>query len=130
MTVAEECGNTTFTLSASASQGALPNADSWLGLLAGETSSRSYALFPSDIFVQRSNLRGNQMRRIFAPTYGLVAGITNPRYRAKTTLAVKEKTTPVVAVSRLPRLGCQMRKRFSLASLRSVPYGGACDLAT
>lgn len=128
--VAGQGGNTTFTLPASASQGALPNADSWLGMLAGETSTRSHALFPSDVFVQRSKLRDNQMRHIFAPAYGMVAGITNPRYRAKTALTVKEKTTPVVAVSRLPRLGCQMRKRFSLASLRSVPYGGACDLAT
>ena len=125
LTVAEEGGNTTFTLSASAYQGTLPNADSWLGLLAGETSSRSHALFPSDVFVQRSKLRDNQMRRIFAPAYDMVAGITNPRYRAKTALAVKEKTTPVVAVSRLPRLGCQMRKIFSLATLWSAPYGGS-----
>ncbi|RPB05353.1 hypothetical protein L873DRAFT_1785580 [Choiromyces venosus 120613-1] len=84
LTVSEEGGKTTFILTASTSQDALPGADPWLRLLAGETYSWRHALFTLDDF-------DNPMRHIFAPAHGMVK-TTNARDPAKTVTAVKEKT--------------------------------------
>ncbi|PUU81782.1 fatty acid synthase beta subunit dehydratase [Tuber borchii] len=91
LTVSEEGGKTTFRLSASASQGALPDADLWLRLLAGETYSWRHALFTSDVFVQGNKFQDNPIRRIFAPAHGMVVEITDARNPAKTVITVKEK---------------------------------------
>ncbi|PUU78407.1 fatty acid synthase beta subunit [Tuber borchii] len=91
LTVSKEGGKTTFRLSASASQGALPDADQWLRLLAGETYSWRYALFTSDVFVQGNKFQNNPMRRIFAPAHGMVVEMTNARDPARAVITVKEK---------------------------------------
>ena len=91
LTVFREGEKTTFKLSASASQGTLPDADQWLRLLAGKTYSWRHALFTSDVFVQGNKFQDNPMRRIFAPAHGMVVEITNARDPAKTVITVKEK---------------------------------------
>ena len=92
LTVSKEGGKTTFRLSVSASQGALPDADQWLRLLAGETYSWRHALFTSDIFVQGNKFQDNPMRRIFAPAHGMVVEMTNARDPVRTVITVKEKS--------------------------------------
>ena len=122
LTVFREGEKTTFKLSASASQGTLPDADQWLRLLAGKSYSWRHALFTSDVFVQGNKFQDDPMRRIFAPAYGMVSKLPTHGIRLKPSLLSRRKTIPVAAISRLSRLGCRKRRRFSSTSLRSALY--------
>jgi len=91
LTASEEGGKTTFRLSASASQDALPDADPWLRLLAGETYSWRHESFTSDASGQGSKFKDNPIRLIPTPPYPIVIEITNTRDPAETVIAAKEK---------------------------------------
>lgn len=93
----------TYRLSGSANA-TLPDVDRWLGLLAGDAVSWRHALFTTDVFVQGHKIESNPMRRIFAPTRGLLVEILHPEDPSRTTITAKEslpgrKDVPVVEVT-------------------------------
>ena len=51
---------------------ALPPIDNWMQLLAGKNHTWRHAFFTADAFVQGQRYDTNPMRRIFAPTPGMV----------------------------------------------------------
>ncbi|BFZ59217.1 beta subunit of fatty acid synthetase [Saitoella coloradoensis] len=69
-TTKEEAGKTIYNLSASSTNGALPEAKKWLELLSGPSYSWRRALLTSDVFVQGTKIQENPMKRIFGPRYG------------------------------------------------------------
>jgi len=91
LNVSEEGGKPTFRLSASASQGAIPDSDPWLRVLGGETYSRRHALFTNHVFVQGNKFQDDPMRRIFSPAHGMGVEIINAKGLAKTVIAVNGK---------------------------------------
>jgi len=101
-----EDGTTTFRLSASASQGTLPDSDPWLRLLVGETYSWRHAFVISNAFVQGNKFYDNPIRSIFAPAHGMIVEISNAWGPAKTVFSVKEKHHPNGFMSRLSILKC------------------------
>ncbi len=68
----------------------LPDTDQWLRLLAARNFSWRHALFTADVFVQGHKFQSNPMKRILAPTRGLLVEITNPDDALKTTISAKE----------------------------------------
>ena len=68
----------------------LPDAEAWLHLLAGKAYSWRYALFTTEVFVQGQRFQTNPMKRIFAPTKGMLVEILHPNDPKKTTIIVKE----------------------------------------
>lgn len=68
----------------------LPDTDAWLQLLAGKIYSWRYALFTSEVFVQGQRFQTNPLKRIFAPTKGMLVEIANPDKPESTVISVKE----------------------------------------
>ncbi|KAI9818700.1 MAG: beta subunit of fatty acid synthetase [Thelocarpon impressellum] len=89
LTIAEDAGKLTYRLSKSPSA-VLPELDAWLSLLAGKSYSWRHALFTTEVFVQGQKFQTNPIKRIFAPTPGLVVEISHPDQPSKTVIAVKE----------------------------------------
>ncbi|KAI9851557.1 MAG: beta subunit of fatty acid synthetase [Thelocarpon superellum] len=89
LTTSVEDHKITYRLSKSA-QSSLPDLDAWLALLAGTTYSWRHALFTSEVFIQGQKFQTNPMKRIFAPTHGLVVEIANPHQAAQTVITVSE----------------------------------------
>ncbi|KAI9681414.1 MAG: beta subunit of fatty acid synthetase [Caeruleum heppii] len=87
--VSHESDKITYTLSKAATS-SLPDIDSWLKLLGGKNYSWRHALFTTDVFVQGQKFQSNPIKRIFAPTAGLVVEIQHPDTPAKTVISVKE----------------------------------------
>ncbi|KAF2191011.1 beta subunit of fatty acid synthase [Zopfia rhizophila CBS 207.26] len=74
----------------SAPNSTLPDVNSWMQLLAGNSCSWRHAFFTADVFVQGQRFQTNPMQRIFAPTLGMMVEITHPDDPAKTVITVKE----------------------------------------
>ncbi|KAI9805514.1 MAG: hypothetical protein M1825_000765 [Sarcosagium campestre] len=89
LTVVEDGSQITYRLSNSP-QATLPDAEQWLDMLAGNTYSWRHAFFTTDIFVQGQKFQSNPLKRIFAPTPGLVVEITHPHEPSKTVISAKE----------------------------------------
>jgi fatty acid synthase subunit beta len=89
LTISELETKTLYRLSA-APNATMPEAHSWLRLLAGENYSWRHAFFTTDIFVQGQRFQTNPTARIFAPTPGMVVEIILPNEPAKTSIVVKE----------------------------------------
>ncbi|EME41649.1 hypothetical protein DOTSEDRAFT_73897 [Dothistroma septosporum NZE10] len=71
---------------------ALPPIDNWMQLLAGRNHTWRHAFFTADAFVQGQRYDTNPMRRIFAPTPGMVVEINHPNDPKRTVISVKEPT--------------------------------------
>ncbi|KAF7185742.1 Fatty acid synthase subunit beta [Pseudocercospora fuligena] len=69
---------------------ALPPIDNWMQLLAGKAHTWRHAFFTADVFVQGQRYQTNPMRRIFAPTPGMVVEIAYPNDPKRTVVSVKE----------------------------------------
>ena len=67
-----------------------PDLEEWLHLLAGKSYSWRYALFTVEVFVQGQRFQTNPLKRIFAPTKGMLVEIYHPTDPAKTFIIVKE----------------------------------------
>ncbi|KAH8145050.1 uncharacterized protein LAJ45_10961 [Morchella importuna] len=91
LTISSEANKVTYRLSSSPSQGALPDADSWLKLLAGNKRSWRHALFTTAVFVQGNKYQDNPMKRIFSPAHGMLVEITDVDDWEKTVITVKEQ---------------------------------------
>ena len=74
----------------SAPNATLPGLEEWLHLLAGKAYSWRYALFTAEVFVQGQRFQTNPLKRIFAPTKGMLVEIFHPNNPAKTMINVKE----------------------------------------
>jgi fatty acid synthase subunit beta len=94
LTIAVDGNKVTYRLVSTSSQGVLPEADTWLRLLAGQSYSWRHALFTTEVFVQSNKYQDNPMKRILAPAYGILVEITNPDDSAKTVVTVKEQGHP------------------------------------
>lgn len=70
----------------------LPPIDNWMQLLAGRNHTWRHAFFTADAFVQGQRYDTNPMRRIFAPTPGMVVEINHPNDPKRTVISVKEPT--------------------------------------
>ena len=68
----------------------LPDLETWMGLLAGKTYSWRYAIFTADVFVQGQRFQTNPMRRIFAPTHGMLVEVVSPNEPSRTVINLKE----------------------------------------
>ena len=68
----------------------LPDVNSWLQFLAGNSYSWRHAFFTADVFVQGQRFQTNPMQRIFAPTPGMMVEIAYPNDPSKTVVTVKE----------------------------------------
>ncbi|KAK4100223.1 beta subunit of fatty acid synthase [Parathielavia hyrcaniae] len=90
LTVLAEAGKNTYRLSSSPST-QLPSLESWISLLAGPSRNWRYALLQSEVIVQGQKYQTNPMKRIFAPTRGLLVEILNPDDPARTVMVVKEQ---------------------------------------
>jgi fatty acid synthase subunit beta len=91
LTIHEIEHKTVYRLSASANT-PLPPVENWLELLAGEARTWRHAFFSTDVFVQGQRYQTNPMRRLFAPTPGMVVEIIHPKDPQKTIITVKEPT--------------------------------------
>ncbi|KAI9820362.1 MAG: beta subunit of fatty acid synthetase [Pycnora praestabilis] len=89
LTVSEDANKTTYRLSAAANA-SLPDTEKWLQLLAKNSSSWRRALFTTEVFIQGQKFQTNPIKRIFAPTRGMVVEIDYPEDPAKTVISVKE----------------------------------------
>ncbi|KAH7138995.1 acyl transferase domain-containing protein [Dendryphion nanum] len=107
----------------------LPDTQSWLQLLAGETYSWRHAFFTADIFVQGQRFQTNPASRIFAPSLGMMVEITYPNTPAKTVVTVKEPyhggkhvKTIEVSLSKTGEIILQMfEERTALKKPASLP---------
>ncbi|KAJ5537907.1 Fatty acid synthase subunit beta [Penicillium frequentans] len=88
LTISEEASKTSFRLSSSSAD--LPELDRWLRLLAGSSYSWRHALFMADVFVQGHRFQTNPLKRIVAPTPGLLVEIANPNDPVKSVISVRE----------------------------------------
>ncbi|KAL2129217.1 hypothetical protein VTI74DRAFT_8074 [Chaetomium olivicolor] len=68
----------------------LPSLESWLALLAGPKRNWLFALLTSDVIVQGQKYQTNPIKRVFAPTPGLLVEILNPNEPSKMAVTVKE----------------------------------------
>ena len=89
VTITHDSGKTIFKL---ATTGALPDVDTWMQLLAGKNYSWRHAFFTTDVFVQGARYQNNPMKRVLAPTRGMVVEIANPKDASKTSITVREPT--------------------------------------
>ena len=94
LTIAEDGDKVTYRLSPTASQGALPSAETWLGLLAGASHSWRHALFTTEVFVQGRKYQTNPMKRVFAPAHGIVVEISHPDDPQQTVITKKDQSHP------------------------------------
>lgn len=89
MTTSEDTGRISHRLS-SAPNTNLLGIDAWLSLLAGKAYSWRYALFTAEVFIQGKRFQTNPLRRLFAPTKGMLVEILHPNEQEKTVICVKE----------------------------------------
>ncbi|KAK4125894.1 beta subunit of fatty acid synthase [Parathielavia appendiculata] len=90
LTIRTDAGKNTYRLSSSPST-QLPSLESWISLIAGPSRNWRYALLQSEVIVQGQKYQTNPMRRIFAPTRGLLVEVLNPDDHASTVIVVKEQ---------------------------------------
>ena len=74
----------------SAPNATLPDLEAWLHLLAGKAYSWRYALFTTEVFVQGQRFQTNPVKRVFAPSKGLLVEILQPNNPRSTIIIVKE----------------------------------------
>ena len=91
LTTARNGDQISFRIS-SASNANLPEIESWLRLLAGKSYSWRYAMFTSDVFIQGHQFQSNPLRRLFAPSRGMLVEIQHPNDSAKTLIKLKESS--------------------------------------
>ena len=89
LTVSQLENKTIYRLSP-APNATMPEVQSWLQLLAGNTYSWRHAFFTTDVFVQGQRFQTNPTARIFAPVPGMTVEIANPNDPSKTSITVKE----------------------------------------
>ena len=89
LTVSEVDDKISFRLS-HATNAPLPDLESWMHLLAGKAYSWRYALFTTEVFIQGQRFQTNPMKRIFAPSKGMLVEIFHPEAPEKTIICVKE----------------------------------------
>ena len=89
ITTSEDDGRISYRLS-SAPNATLPDLEEWLHLLAGKAYSWRYALFTVEVFIQGQRFQTNPLKRIFAPTRGMLVEIIQPENPEKTVIIVKE----------------------------------------
>lgn len=89
LTVSQDTGRISHRLSSSPNV-ALLGLDAWLHLLAGKSYSWRYALFTVEVFIQGQRFQTNPIRRLFAPTKGMLVEILHPDEPQKTVISVKE----------------------------------------
>jgi len=89
LTVSETEHKILYRLSA-VSGTTLPHIDNWMQLLAGKAHNWRHAFFTADVFVQGQRYQTNPMRRIFAPTPGMIVEILYPNDPKRTVIAIKE----------------------------------------
>ncbi|KAI1475652.1 fatty acid synthase beta subunit [Daldinia eschscholtzii] len=68
----------------------LPDKAEWMQILAGDQATWRRALFTADVFVQGHRLDANPLRRLFAPSRGMVVHIAHPEDPDKTIITVEE----------------------------------------
>lgn len=103
LTILDDGSKVSYRLSA-APTATLPEIEAWLRLLAGKTYSWRHALFTAEVFIQDHRFQSNPIKRIFAPTKGMVVEITHPNDPSKTIISVLEpsrsgKLTQVIQIS-------------------------------
>ena len=89
LTTSDEGERISYRLS-SAPNAPLPALDNWLSLLAGKAYSWRYALFTTEVFVQGQRFQTNPLRRLFAPTKGMLVEMLHPKTPSKTIICIKE----------------------------------------
>ena len=89
LTTSQDTGRISHRLSSS-SNVALLGVDAWLHLLAGKSYSWRYALFTVEVFIQGQRFQTNPIRRLFAPTKGMLVEILHPDEPQKTVISVRE----------------------------------------
>lgn len=89
LTTSDEGERISYRLS-NAPNATLPALDKWLSLLAGKVYSWRYALFTTEVFVQGQRYQTNPLRRLFAPTKGMLVEILHPNTPSKTIINIKE----------------------------------------
>ncbi|MCJ1264210.1 beta subunit of fatty acid synthetase [Lobaria immixta] len=89
LTTSQDTGRISHRLSSSPNV-ALLGLDAWLHLLAGKAYSWRYALFTVEVFIQGQRFQTNPIRRLFAPTKGMLVEILHPDEPHKTVISVKE----------------------------------------
>ena len=68
----------------------LPDLDTWLHLLAGKAYSWRYALLTTEVFIQGQRFQTNPLKRIFAPSKGMLVEVLHPKQHNKTVISMKE----------------------------------------
>lgn len=68
----------------------LPDLEAWVHLLAGKAYSWRYAMFTTEVFVQGQRFQTNPLKRIFAPTKGMLVEILHPKDPTRTVINVQE----------------------------------------
>ncbi|KAI1806979.1 fatty acid synthase beta subunit [Daldinia bambusicola] len=68
----------------------LPDKAEWMQLLAGDQATWRRALFTTDVFVQGYRLDANPLRRLLAPSRGIIVHIAYPENPARTLITVEE----------------------------------------
>lgn len=89
LTTSQDTGRISHRLSSSPNV-ALLGVDAWLHLLAGKSYSWRYALFTVEVFIQGQRFQTNPIRRLFAPTKGMLVEILHPDEPQKTVISVRE----------------------------------------
>ena len=92
LTISQDKDKISYRLS-SAPSAPLPEVDAWVHLLAGKTYSWRYALFTTEVFIQGQRFQTNPMKRIFAPSKGMLVEIANPKEPSKTVITLKEASS-------------------------------------
>lgn len=92
LTVSEVDNKLSFRLS-KAANARLPDLESWMHLLAGKAYSWRYALFTTEVFIQGQRFQTNPMKRIFAPSKGMLVEILQPNEPEKTVIGIKEMSS-------------------------------------
>lgn len=103
ITISDENERVSYRLS-SAPNAALPDLEAWLHLLAGKAYCWRYALFTTEVFVQGQRFQTNPLKRIFAPTRGMLVEVMRPKHPEDTVISITElshsgKTIKTVEIS-------------------------------
>lgn len=120
ITTSKDFGRISHRLS-SAPNTNLLGVDAWLSLIAGKAYSWRYALFTAEVFIQGKRFQTNPLRRLFAPTKGMLVEIFHPNEQENTMICVKEpnqsgKMIKTIAV----RLTSKNEIKISLIEERSA----------
>ncbi|KAF2841120.1 beta subunit of fatty acid synthase [Patellaria atrata CBS 101060] len=128
LTISEIQNKVIFRLS-SAANATLPELDVWMELLGGKDYSWRHAFFTTDVFIQGQRFQTNPMRRIFAPTHGMVVEVDYPKQPSKTVITVKEpsqagkhiKTVVVSLINKTEILVNMIEERTTSGSPIALP---------